>query len=169
MAAGFGVALFPAQIGRLAMPSLRFVPLDKSTPKYQLCVAWRKDNRSPALERFLVTARDVVGAAGPRAGGRNFNAKARRRGDSQRRRKRKRKAESVTLFPLLPHPRLSLRVSASLRLCVKISGPSKQHACLTARGSRSSFATGPARRDAPDRNYRARLPSSAGFARARSS
>ena len=64
VAAGFGVALFPAQIGRLAMPSLRFVPLDKSTPEYQLCVAWRKDNRSPALERFLVTARDVVGATG---------------------------------------------------------------------------------------------------------
>ena len=63
VAAGFGVALFPAQIGRLAMPSLRFVPLDKSTPEYQLCAAWRKDNRSPALERFLVTARDVVGAS----------------------------------------------------------------------------------------------------------
>jgi DNA-binding transcriptional LysR family regulator len=64
VAAGFGVALFPAQIGRLAMPSLRFVPLDKSTPKYQLCVAWRKDNRSPALERFLATARDVVRGGG---------------------------------------------------------------------------------------------------------
>ena len=60
VAAGFGVALFPSQIGRLDMPSLRFVPLDKSTPKYQLCAAWRKDNRSPALERFLATARDVV-------------------------------------------------------------------------------------------------------------
>ncbi len=62
VAAGFGVALFPAQIGRLAMPLVRFVPLDKSTPEYQLCVAWRKDNASPALERFLVTARAAVGA-----------------------------------------------------------------------------------------------------------
>ena len=60
VAAGFGVALFPAQIGRLAMPAVRFVPLDRSTPKYRLCVAWRKDNDSPALERFLATARDVV-------------------------------------------------------------------------------------------------------------
>ena len=41
-------------------PSLRFVPLDKSTPLYQLCAAWRKDNASPALERFLATARDVL-------------------------------------------------------------------------------------------------------------
>ena len=62
VAAGFGVAIFPAQIGRLAMPLIRFVPLDKSTPEYQLCAAWRKDNRSPALERFLATARQAVGA-----------------------------------------------------------------------------------------------------------
>ena len=60
VAAGFGVALFPAQIGRLAMPSVRFVPLDKTTPEYQLCAAWRKDNRSPALARFLATAREAI-------------------------------------------------------------------------------------------------------------
>ena len=64
VAAGFGVAIFPAQIGRLAMPLIRFVPLDKSTPEYQLCAAWRKDNHSPALARFLATARDAVGAVG---------------------------------------------------------------------------------------------------------
>lgn len=64
VAAGFGVAIFPAQIGRLAMPSVRFVPLDKSTPKYQLCAAWRRDNHSPALERFVATARCVVRGAG---------------------------------------------------------------------------------------------------------
>ncbi len=64
VAAGFGVAIFPAQIGRLAMPLIRFVPLDKSTPEYQLCAAWRKDNHSPALARFLATAREAVGAVG---------------------------------------------------------------------------------------------------------
>ncbi len=63
VAAGFGVAIFPAQIGRLAMPGVRFVTLDKSTPLYQLCAAWRKDNRSPALERFLGTARNAVRTA----------------------------------------------------------------------------------------------------------
>ncbi len=62
VAAGFGVAIFPAQIGRLNMPTVRFVPLDDATPKYQLCVAWRKDNKLPALERFLATARTVVAA-----------------------------------------------------------------------------------------------------------
>ncbi len=61
VAAGFGVAIFPAQLGRLNMPSVRFVPLDDTTPKYQLCVAWRKDNQSPALARFIATARTVVG------------------------------------------------------------------------------------------------------------
>ncbi len=79
VAAGFGVAIFPAQIGRLAMPSIRFVPLDQTTPPYQLCAAWRRDNRTPALERFLTTARCVVGSsrrgirrrktAGPRVAG----------------------------------------------------------------------------------------------------
>lgn len=59
-AAGFGVAIFPAQIGRMAMPSVRFVPLDDATPKYQLCAAWRRDNTSPALARFLATARRAV-------------------------------------------------------------------------------------------------------------
>lgn len=66
VAAGFGVAIFPAQIGRLTMPGVRFVPLDRAnTPGYQLCVAWRRDNATPALERFLNTARGVVGRAGP--------------------------------------------------------------------------------------------------------
>ena len=69
VAAGFGVAIFPAQIGRLAMPGVRFVPLDKSTPPYQLSAAWRKDNHSPALERFLDTARTVVRTTRPRRGG----------------------------------------------------------------------------------------------------
>ena len=59
-----GVAVFPAQIGRLAMPGVRFVPLDRASPLYQLCAAWRKDNQSPALERFLATARSVVRAVG---------------------------------------------------------------------------------------------------------
>ncbi len=60
VAAGFGVAIFPAQIGRLTLPGVRFVPLDAATPRYQLCAAWRRDNQSPALERFLATARTVV-------------------------------------------------------------------------------------------------------------
>ena len=64
VAAGFGIGIFPSQIGRLKMPTVRFVPLDDATPKYQLCVAWRRDNESPALARFLATARTVVAAPG---------------------------------------------------------------------------------------------------------
>ena len=64
VAAGFGVAMFPAQIGRMTMPSVRFVPLDEKSPKYQLCAAWRRDNESPALERFLTAARSVVKRGG---------------------------------------------------------------------------------------------------------
>ncbi len=69
VAAGFGVAIFPAQIGRLAMPSVRFVPLDRATPRYQLCAAWRRDNRTPALERFLTTARSESAAARAKTAG----------------------------------------------------------------------------------------------------
>ena len=64
VAAGFGIGIFPAQIGRLKMPTVRFVPLDDSTPKYQLCVAWRRDNESPALARFIAMARTAVDAPG---------------------------------------------------------------------------------------------------------
>ena len=64
VAAGFGVAVFPAQIGRMTMPSVRFVPLDEGAPKYQLCAAWRRDNESPALERFLAAARSGVKGKG---------------------------------------------------------------------------------------------------------
>ena len=60
VAAGYGVAVFPAQIGRVTIPGVRFVPLDKSTPMYQLCAAWRRDNRSPALESFVATARSAA-------------------------------------------------------------------------------------------------------------
>ncbi len=60
VAAGYGVAVFPAQIGRVTIPGVRFVPLDKSTPLYQLCAAWRRDNRSPALESFVATARSAA-------------------------------------------------------------------------------------------------------------
>ena len=60
VAAGFGVAIFPAQIGRLATPGAAFVSLDDAVPRYQLCVAWRRDSRTPALERFLEVARTVV-------------------------------------------------------------------------------------------------------------
>ena len=60
VAAGFGIAIFPAQIGRIPIPGVRYVALDESTPKYQLCAAWRRDSQSPALEQFLATARSVV-------------------------------------------------------------------------------------------------------------
>ena len=85
VAAGFGVGVFPAQIGRLKMPNVRFVPLDEATPKYQLCVAWRRDNVSPALERFLATARTVVNP--PRARPRTL-------GPTRARRSPRRPAES---------------------------------------------------------------------------
>ncbi len=65
VAAGFGVAIFPGQMGRLATPGVAYVPLDNSVPRYQLCVAWRRDSRTPALERFLEVARTVVCAPNP--------------------------------------------------------------------------------------------------------
>ena len=69
VAAGFGVSIFPAQIGRLKTPGVRFVPLQTDGARYPLSAVWRREDLTPALEQFLRAARTVVcrGDCPPRA------------------------------------------------------------------------------------------------------
>lgn len=60
VAAGFGVSIFPAQIGRLKTPGVRFVPLDTDGTRYPVSAIWRRDQRTPALDQFLEAARRLV-------------------------------------------------------------------------------------------------------------
>ena len=64
VAAGLGITILPAQFSRLATPGVCFIPLAKDVPKYRYCAAWRKDGRTPVLERFLKVAREVARASG---------------------------------------------------------------------------------------------------------
>ncbi len=66
VAAGFGVSIFPAQIGRLKTPGVRFVPLEIDGVRYPLGAVWHRDNHTPALSQFLRAARTGSGRGGRR-------------------------------------------------------------------------------------------------------
>jgi len=52
VSAGFGVALLPGLFQRFPSDVV-FRPLPPKTPKFQLSLAWRRDNESPLLKAFL--------------------------------------------------------------------------------------------------------------------
>lgn len=60
VAAGLGVTIVPAQFAQFPTPGVCFLPLARPVPKYRYCAAWRRDGCSPALERFVATAREVT-------------------------------------------------------------------------------------------------------------
>ena len=64
VAAGFGVSIFPAQIGRLKTPGVRFIPLEMNGVRYPLGAVWHREGLTPALGQFLRAAGRVVGAGG---------------------------------------------------------------------------------------------------------
>ncbi|MDX6337461.1 MAG: hypothetical protein QOG05_4801 [Streptosporangiaceae bacterium] len=63
--AGRGVSLCPASAETFhARPGLSFVA-SSGVPATPLCVAWRADDTSPAVRRFVAVARETAGAASP--------------------------------------------------------------------------------------------------------
>ncbi|HZT30671.1 MAG TPA: LysR family transcriptional regulator [Bryobacteraceae bacterium] len=61
VAAGVGVALVPSSLQNLRRKGLVYRPLQGAFPKVELAVAWRRDDLSPVLERFLKVVREVTG------------------------------------------------------------------------------------------------------------
>ena len=58
VAAGLGIALVPSSVSRLRLDGVVYRPLARAdAPFSELSVAWRPDNRSKTLERFLAVAR----------------------------------------------------------------------------------------------------------------
>lgn len=57
IAAGFGISLVPEFLKCYSMPELAFRPL-KSKIQLDWVIAWRKDNKSPVLETFLMLLRE---------------------------------------------------------------------------------------------------------------
>lgn len=58
VSAEMGVALVPASLRNLARTGVRYVDLDGESPALETGVAWRRDDLTPTLSRFLQIATD---------------------------------------------------------------------------------------------------------------
>ena len=62
VAAGMGVALVPASLGRMRRTGVVYRPLTGAAPRVEIGLAWRAADRSPALAAFVAHARDLFTA-----------------------------------------------------------------------------------------------------------
>lgn len=60
VSAGIGVALVPASAQEIRLRGVEFRPLEEKSPRVGTCLAWRRDDTSPALRAFADTARRVA-------------------------------------------------------------------------------------------------------------
>jgi len=60
VAAGIGIALVPETLQNLSRTGVVYKPLSGAVPKVELGVAWRRDDRSPLLQKFLEVVREVA-------------------------------------------------------------------------------------------------------------
>jgi len=60
VAAGIGVSLVPATLQNLSRRGLVYKKLSGATPKLDLAVAWRREDRSPLLASFLSVVREMT-------------------------------------------------------------------------------------------------------------
>ena len=62
VAAGIGVSLVPASVSHLSIAGAVYRPLAHEHAQVDLAIAWRRDDRSPALRRALGVVRDELTA-----------------------------------------------------------------------------------------------------------
>ena len=62
VAAGIGVSLVPASVSHLSIAGAVYRPLADEHAQVDLAIAWRRDDRSPALRRALGVVRDELAA-----------------------------------------------------------------------------------------------------------
>jgi DNA-binding transcriptional LysR family regulator len=60
VAAGIGVSLIPASVQSLRSEGVQYRPLRERTPDTGLAIAWRRNETSPALERFINVVRETA-------------------------------------------------------------------------------------------------------------
>lgn len=58
VAAELGIAIVPESVADLRRPGVTYRPLDSAAAPVELALAWRSDDESPALARFVEVARD---------------------------------------------------------------------------------------------------------------
>lgn len=57
VAAGLGIAIVPESVADLRRPGVTYRPLESTATPVEVALAWRTDDESPALARFLEVAR----------------------------------------------------------------------------------------------------------------
>lgn len=62
VAGGFGVALVPASLQNLQRTGVAYKPLQEPTPEIEISLAWRRDDSSPVLQKFLNSVREIAQA-----------------------------------------------------------------------------------------------------------
>lgn len=60
VAAGLGVALVPESVRHLHVTGVVYRPLAQTTRNTELAIAWRRDDPSPALRRFVGLVQDLI-------------------------------------------------------------------------------------------------------------
>ncbi|MEK4091637.1 MULTISPECIES: LysR family transcriptional regulator [unclassified Viridibacillus] len=59
VAAGMGVSVVPSSVERYKRPGVIYKKIQESTPKVNLYVGWRKDEKSAVVDHFLTVVREV--------------------------------------------------------------------------------------------------------------
>lgn len=59
VSAGMGIALVPASLRKLARSGVRYIDLAEDAPCLEIGLAWRADDLTPALQRFLSIAGEL--------------------------------------------------------------------------------------------------------------
>lgn len=62
VSAGMGVALVPESLRRLGRAGVRYLALEDEPPRIETGLAWRRDDPSPTLGRFIAIAAEMEGS-----------------------------------------------------------------------------------------------------------
>jgi DNA-binding transcriptional LysR family regulator len=70
VAAGLGVSILPCSVSRIVVEGVSYVDIEGDSPRVEISLAHRKNDRSPAAQNFVAVARRLMrAAAGEPAGG----------------------------------------------------------------------------------------------------
>jgi DNA-binding transcriptional LysR family regulator len=65
VAAGLGVSIVPRSTSRIHADGVFYLPIEGDAPRAEICLAHRRDDRSPAVQNFVAVARRATRAAVP--------------------------------------------------------------------------------------------------------
>ena len=57
---GLGVSIVPRSTSRIRAEGVFYLPIEGDAPRAEICLAYRRDERSPAVQNFVAVARRVM-------------------------------------------------------------------------------------------------------------